>query len=342
MSVVEAPVPPSLALRERRHRRVILFALCLLVILALSPLFAHHLHGGFGALVFGIDHLGQLCLIALRTLFEPVHGLFHLLFTAGFLYGCWDRYRGWRSANRTLTLLKSTQPVPGDRFWRAARAAGVEPRIVHVVRGLPAPAFTIGWLRPRIYLAHALADQLDVRQLTMVLAHEGVHAARRDPLRISLLRFLTCTLFWIPALRRLSEDVVDEIEIRADNLAAAGQPLLLASALVTLARELNDGAIPKAAVGFERRSLLDRRVRRLLGQATPLRSRLTRRSLIGAVATLALILVSGLAVAQPDPAEDASWYDAHCEDHYGSVIAHLFCRAGITCGAAESCRHISL
>lgn len=341
MMTVESPVPPGLALREQRHRKAVVFSLCLLVLLALSPLFAHHLHGDLGALVLGTDHLGRLCLVALRTLFEPVHGLFHLLLMAGFLYGCWDRYRGWRGADATLALLESVQPVPGDRFWRAARAVGVDPRIIRVVPGLPAPAFTIGWLRPRIYVAHSLADRLDAGQLSMVLAHEGVHAARRDPLRVSLLRFLTCTLFWIPALRRLSEDIVDEIEIQADDQAAAGQPLVLASALLTLARGLRDSAIPQAAVGFQRRCLLERRVRRLLGQEVPLRSRLTRRSLAGAIATLALLFLSGFAAAQPHPGEDAAWHAEHCEGHSESVLAHLFCRAGITCGSAEWCRHLS-
>ena len=42
--------------------------------------------------------------------------------------------------------------------------------------------------------------------------------ARRDPLRLSLMRFLACTLFYIPALRRLADDLTDEAEIEADAL----------------------------------------------------------------------------------------------------------------------------
>ena len=48
-------------------------------------------------------------------------------------------------------------------------------------------------------------------------------------------RILGCTLFWIPAFRRLAADMADEAEIDADDAAAAGQPLVLASAILSLA-----------------------------------------------------------------------------------------------------------
>jgi len=82
-----------------------------------------------------------------------------------------------------------------------------------------------------------------------VNAHEHAHVVRRDPLRRSLLSFLACTLFWIPALRQRSEDMEDEGGIQADDAAARPDALALASALST-----PDGAAaPAAGLSSDRR-----------------------------------------------------------------------------------------
>ena len=138
---------------------------------------------------------------------------------------------------------------------------------MRVVSGLPTPAFTVGWLRPRVYVDAALAGLLTADELAAVLAHEEAHVARRDPLRLSALRFLACTLFFLPALRRLAADAADEAEIAADDraagLAGAGAPLALASAIVISAthwaREHDDGVAPRldrrqGVAGFQRAS----------------------------------------------------------------------------------------
>jgi Zn-dependent protease with chaperone function len=308
------PYPkPRLVSREQTHRRAILLGLGMLILLVISPLFSHHLFQGTEAMLAGRDHLGALCLIALHTLLEPVHELFHLLFAAGILYAGWDRFRTWHHGRNVLAALEVETPQVGDAFWSAARAAGVEPGIVRVVHGLPTAAFTIGWLHPRIYVAHSLAERLEPDQLTAVLAHEGAHAARRDPLRLSLLRFLTCTLFWIPALRRLADDIADEAEIQADDVAAAGQPLVLACAIVALVRSTEEFTLPYAAVGFHRSELLERRVRRLLGDEPLPGSRLTRWSLLGATAALLLVFVSGAVMTHPLPSQTVPDHSKHCE-----------------------------
>lgn len=309
--------------REQTHRRAVLLGIGVLLLLVLSPLFSHHLFRGTEALLAGKDHLGALCIVALHILLEPVHDLFHLLFAGGVLYAAGDRFRAWRNARNVLASLEAETPNPGDAFWRAAREARIEPGTVRVVGGLPTPAFTVGWLRPRVYVARGLALRLSDAELTAVLAHEGAHAARRDPLRLSLLRFLTCTLFWIPALRRLAEDIADEAEIRADDAAAAVQPLALASAIVRLAREVNP--VPRAAVGFNRPDLLDRRVRRLLGQEPSPGSHLTRRSLLGAGAALLLVATSGAVMAHPLPGSVAPHHPEHCHQHDSPAVTHLFC-----------------
>ena len=318
---------PGLVSREEKQRRAVLLGIGVLIVLVLSPLFSHHLFRGTEALLAGHDHIGPVCLVALHVLMEPVHGLFHILFAAGVLYAIWDRVQAWRHGRGILASLEVEDATPGDPFWEAARAGGVDPGLLRVVEGLPTPAFTVGLVHPRIYVARALAEQLDPAQLATVLAHEGAHRARRDPLRLSLLRFLTCMLFWIPALRRLAADVADEAEVQADDVAAAGQPLVLASAIVALARS-GPGMIPRTAVGFQRPELLERRVRRLLGQDPLPTTHLTRRSILGASVALLLVFISGAAMAHPLPAEGEGHQPAHCTSHDTNVVLHLFCPVG--------------
>ena len=326
MRSAPAAVPKTaLVSREQAHRRVILLSIGMLITLVISPLFSHHVVKGAEVLLAGKDQIGALCLIALHILLEPVHDLFHLVFLAGLAYASWDRIRVWRAAREVLRFLPERVPGAGSAFWHASRAAGVDPRIVRVVAGLPTPAFTIGWVRPHVFVAESLATTLTAEQLAAVLAHEGAHAARRDPLRLSLLRFLSHTLFWIPAMRRLADDVADEAEIQADDAAAGTTPLVLASAIVALAHSgFPDGL--RATVGFHHPGLLERRVRRLLGEAPFPGSHLTRRSIAGASLALALMAVSGAIVSHPLPGGDPhTGHGTYCELEGASILTHLDC-----------------
>jgi Zn-dependent protease with chaperone function len=318
--------------REQRFRTLALLGIALILVLGMSPLFGHHLPLGLDALLVGRDHIWALCVIALHAMLEPVHGAFHLLFGAGLAYAVWDRWRAWRSVDRSLAPLTALPPEQGTRTWRASEAAGVDPKRVQVVEGLPTPAMTAGWLRPHIYVAAELPIRLSDAELAAVLAHEGAHAARRDPLRLSLLRFLGCTLFWIPALRRLASDVAAESEVRADDRAAVRHGLALASALVRLAGW--EPGRPPLGVGFTGGDLLERRVLRLTGEEIPPRSHVTRRSLAGAGVALLLAWSSGVAVAHPLPSES----HAHCHDHTGAPVFHLFCSSCVH-GRTEECPH---
>lgn len=316
----------SLVTREEAHRRALLLGIGALLLLSVSPVFGHHVASGLERGFEGRDHIGALCVIALHGLLQPVHVLFHVLVVAGLAYASYDRVRAARRVRGALDPLDARAPVAGDPFWAAAGAAGVDPTAVRVVRGLPTPAFTVGWLRPRIYVSASLLDRLSPAELEALLAHEGAHVARRDPLRLSLLRFLALTLFWLPALRRLAEDVADEAEIRADDRAARGRPLALASALLSLASWPTPGELG-VGVGFaQRHNLLDRRIRRLAGEEPPVASHVTRASLAGAILALALVGASGAVMAHPLPEDHAAHPAHHCGHPGESLFGHLFCR----------------
>jgi hypothetical protein len=250
---------------------------------------------------------------------------------AGVLYAVWDRLRSWYSARRTLSRVVWEVPTNGDAFWRAALAANVRPQLVRVARESPNPAFTVGLLAPVIYLAEELPLRLTEAQLAAVIAHEGAHVSRRDPLRYFLLRLLGCAIFWMPTLRRLADDMRDEAEVRADEIAAGSRPLVLASAILALAA-WRTNPTPATAVGFQRDELLEVRIRRLAGEPVTAPSHVTRRSLVSAAFFLGLVWSSGIVMAHPLPENlnngAAPHHVAerhHCEHDEGLALKHLFC-----------------
>ncbi len=319
---------------DRSYPQMLLLLLGAMILLSMSPVFGHHIAESLDAQMIGSDHFGALCLIALHSLLQPVHVGFHLLLVGGLLYACWDRWRAWRSVREALGPLESHGATSSDAFLTAAMHAGVTPSRVRIIHGLPVPAFTAGWLHPNIYVAADLSHRLTAEQLRVVLRHEAVHLQRRDPLRLSLLRFFGALLFWIPALRAIADDWADEAEVTADDAAAAGRPLVLASALVALA---SAPSAPGGAVGLTSGASLNRRVRRLLGEACPRRSHVTWRSVVFASAALLLVWSSGAVMAHPMPAAASHESSHHCRHDGESAASHLFCFRHVP--SAATCPH---
>ena len=336
------PLTRALTLTEQSHRRVTLVAIAALLLLSTTGVFGHHLPFDTDRLLAGVDHIGALCLTAVHLLLAPVHRGVHIAIVGGLLYAAWNRYRAWSILQGSLRLLDVRPAVTGDPYWVAAKSVGVDPRILHVVPGLPNPAFTAGFLAPRIYVSESLAEHLGDDELAALIAHEGAHVARRDPLRLSVFRALACVLFWLPALRRLADDLSDEAELAADEVAARGRPLVLASAILGVARWSSNErspAVSGAAVGFVRNHLLECRVRRLAGEPTPVRTHLTRRSIIGAAAALVVVWTSGAIMAHPLPAHAHDVHAQHCDHRQRPVLAHLFCMGSPFAPAQGECPH---
>jgi Zn-dependent protease with chaperone function len=325
---------PAVLRQEAARRRAILLGIATLLVLSMSGVFGHHLPIWFDTLLHGRDHLRAVCLIALHALMQPVHSAFHLLFFAGLAYAIVDRVRAWRTLRAVLDALAVERPRAGDAYTRASFAADLDPSRLRLVHGLPTPAFTTGWLRPRVYAAAALPDQLSAAELAAVLAHEAEHVRRRDPLRLFVLRFVGCLLFWVPAMRSVAADYAAENEVRADDAAAERHGLALASALLRLA-DWRAPAPAGAAIGFNGGDLLERRVLRLTGEEVPPRSRLTRRSITSAAAALLLAWTAGIAVGHPMPQD----HEAHCNRSDRAAVFHLFCAFSRSPVTAEDCPH---
>ena len=326
---------PLVFAQEQRHRRLVLLGIAFLILTGTTPVFGHHLLPELDALV-SLQHLGTVCVRAIRTMLSPVHEGFHWIILAGLAVAAIDRLHALRLLNRVLRGLPARAPAPGSPIWTAARRAGVSPQRIRVLDHSPNPAFTTGLLHPRIYVARSLGGTLEPDQLSALLAHEAEHVRRRDPLRLSIMRALACILFWIPALRRLASDLADEAEIQADDAAVArvGE-VSLAGALVTLAT----WPAPRlaAAPGFAQQDLLNRRVRRLLGEPVTAGTHVTWRSLTLALAALALVWMSGLAAIQPAPEHAIA---EHCQHDGAFPLRHLFCLRSHQAKADDHCAHV--
>jgi Zn-dependent protease with chaperone function len=320
---------------EQRRRRLVLLTLAALLVLSISPVLGHHIIGAVPWLAASRQHVGILCLVALHHLLAPVHTAFHVLLYGGLAFATFDRLRAARRHAHIMRALPLETPSTIDPVSVAARHIGLDPARVRVVDGLPNPAFTTGWWRPRVYVARDLSHRLSADELSAVLAHEAEHVRRRDPLRLFTLRFLASVLFWLPAIRRLVEDLADETEITADDAAAHRHALPLASAILRLAGANVDTAEP--AVGLQRVDLMARRIRRLAGEDASVGTHVSRASIGAAGSALLLAWASGLMVLHPlVPSTDPS---AHCLHRGSWAITHLICPGRQANSTSDLCPH---
>ena len=103
-----------------------------------------------------------------------------------------------------------------------------------MVRGAAPVAFCAGLLRPRIFVSQGALLRLSAAELRAVVAHEGHHADRHDPLRLLIGRALTSALRLIPAVGALGHRQAMLAELAADTAAvrSLGSAAPLAGALL--------------------------------------------------------------------------------------------------------------
>lgn len=126
----------------------------------------------------------------------------------------------------------------------------------------------IGWLKPVVLLPIGLVNRLSMSEVEAVLAHELAHIARKDWILNLFQAFIESLFYYHPAVWWMSSVVRRERENCCDDaaLAATGNPLAFAKALV----QVQEMAVPVPTLalglsGKRRRPLLDR-VRRILNQ----------------------------------------------------------------------------
>ena len=127
-------------------------------------------------------------------------------------------------------------PVP-DRLRATAdahaRALGVPPPEVRVLRGQLPVLLCEEVRRPALVASTGTLEQLDPDALDAAVAHELAHAAHRDPAWGYALIAARALTFFNPATQWAARRVVDELERRADQVAArlTGKPEALARSI---------------------------------------------------------------------------------------------------------------
>jgi Zn-dependent protease with chaperone function len=146
----------------------------------------------------------------------------------------------------SLTVL-TRATISATRIHRSTRAYMralvpasllAEPIAARVITDGSPRAFCAGLLRPRVYISTGAIATLDAAELHAVLAHEGHHAARRDPLRLFAAQVLADALFFLPVMRQLRCRYATLVELAADEAAVGvtGRQQPLASALLVFGR----------------------------------------------------------------------------------------------------------
>lgn len=244
------------------------------------------------------------------VLMEPAHTqevvglklfLFAAVSAAGVLLALWRVAGTWRATRRF------------EREWMS-RAEPVS------VEGMTTPAYKIrhrfpviavvGVLRPRLFIASQIFDELTPEELSAALAHERGHVAARDNLKRALLRAGEDALLVAPLGRGLARTWRKDSEMAADEFAASESPgaaLNLASAIVKISRMIPAGARPTLPAGAhllgEDEAGLSKRVRNLLKLASAGvrgRARARRRPVLAWSCRLSLVAAFVLAVTQTE------------------------------------------
>jgi hypothetical protein len=204
---------------------------------------------------------------------------------------------------RARRALLSTRRLVSGWMLRAKRLP---------TQGLPLPAFVIddpfplailvGVTSPSILIARCLLEQLTVRELDAVLAHELAHHVGRDNFkRLALACFPT--VWCRPTAGHWSHRWAEASERAADATAAAGDPNVataLASALVKTSRLITQSSAAESLCSALRHGApVAERVRRLLAlEAVPERdvSVTLRFGLVSAVLACLVVYPSALPI----------------------------------------------
>jgi Zn-dependent protease with chaperone function len=251
------------------------------------------------------DVLGTGCASAVTSIFKIIGSPQQLLLTLALLA-------------LALALIKIAAVIVSARYAVANYKHPVEsfPKAAAVIEGLGAKnirvkiadtedfsAFTHGILKPTICLSRGIIDTLNNGELAALIAHEVGHVRRRDNLAIFLALFIRDFLWPLPISHHLFSIFIQEKEYAADDFAVelTGNPLELASAIVSVAKRLKNSMVqsPAYATFFPNAATAKSRVGRLLGSNEKIKPSIFKLSASVAASILIVAAVASLAYAQP-------------------------------------------
>jgi beta-lactamase regulating signal transducer with metallopeptidase domain len=227
---------------------------------------------------------------------ETNHALIVALWLLGFGVFLLRLGGGLWQVHRLRTQRVSTPDADWlERFRALQERLGFNKAVQLLESAMVQTPMAIGWLKPVVLLPIGLVNRLSVAEVEAILAHELAHIARRDWIFNLLQAFIESLFYFHPAVWWISAVVRRERENCCDDaaLAATGNPLAFAKALVQVQEMATP--VPVLALGLSgtrRRPLLDR-VRRILNQPQQRQSQVMEK-ITATVILLALLALVGL------------------------------------------------
>lgn len=161
-------------------------------------------------------------------------------------------------------------------------------------------AFTLGLLKPEIFLTSGLVNKFDPDSIAIVIHHESGHCARRDPLVNTMIDILSELLWFIPIIRRQAERLKISAELACDSVAIENGYArnIVAGLLLKVAEGPNTlNPIPTSALS----SIMDQleiRIRSLLGENMLAITRIPwKLTLVSVLIALSILISSSTAIA---------------------------------------------
>jgi beta-lactamase regulating signal transducer with metallopeptidase domain len=264
----------------------------------------------------------------------PVHGvaslmpvlLFVISIVVGLGLGARSLLLQTVASRRLACLVEALALAPPDRLTRAAMQTGLAGRVV-LVEAADSFSFVYGVLTPRVAVSSGFLEGATSAELRAVLEHEHYHVRNLDPLKVVLVRALSTTLFFLPALESLRARYLAGRELAADRRAVAvcgRRPLAGALLKVVRGPEWSELGVAAAIGGSE---LLDVRVAQLETGAEP------RPEVLSAV-RLALSLLAAVILVAAFLASVSSFGGAATVYHVtGTGLATATLLGSLTCAA---------
>lgn len=136
-------------------------------------------------------------------------------------------------------LLLRRQWLPGWRLCKQLCLAGNDNGEFISIDSTAPVAFTLGWLKPRIFISAGMQAVCSTDEIDCILHHERAHLGRHDNIRLLLAR-----LFTAPLPGSWSYPAMDDLKLCCEKACD-----LSASALIRVAR-IQQASSPSASLAF--------------------------------------------------------------------------------------------
>ena len=179
------------------------------------------------------------------------------------------------------------QWLPARRLCDQLTMMGVEQGGYIILDDNQPMAFTLGWLRPRIFISRAMQNACSATEIDCILQHEAAHRERRDNLRLLASRVLTA-----PLPHRWTRCALDDLKLCCEQACDIRPASMLsresvAAALIAVTR-LQQHTAPVGSLAFSGNHTRQRILALLDEPQTPL----ANEKLFAAAAVTVLIILS--------------------------------------------------